>query len=212
MRRLRGEGERGVSVSGMNVPKMGPAVPLRGNAVSRWIGRGALSIAGWRFEGEVPNAPKFVLIVAPHTSNWDFPLGVAALFALGFRASFMGKHTLFKGPFAIPMKWLGGVPVDRAVRRDRVSESVAAFNASEKLIMVIAPEGTRKYVPSWKTGFYHVAQGAGVSIVPVAFDFGAKVIRFGDSLVPTGDLEADIGELRQFFRTAVGRIPEHYQP
>ena len=124
----------------------------------------------------------------------------------------MGKHTLFKGPLGVPMKWLGGIPVDRAVRRDRVSESIAAFNANKKLILVIAPEGTRTYVPSWKTGFYHVARGAGVPIVPVAFDFGPKVIRFGRPLMPTGDRDADIGKLRAFFGDAVGRIPAHYQP
>ncbi len=196
----------------MNVPYLGPSVPLRGNALSRRIGRGALSIAGWRFDGIVPNEPKFVIIVAPHTSNWDFPLGVAALFALGFRASFMGKHTLFQGPLAIPMKWLGGIPVDRAVKRDRVSESVAAFNASDKLILVLAPEGTRKYVATWKTGFYHVAHGADVPIVPVAFDFGTRTIRFGAALTPTGDRDADIKKLRAFFRTAVGKVPAYFQP
>ncbi len=191
---------------------MGPAVPIRGNALSRWMGRSALSTAGWRIDGTMPNESKFVLIVAPHTSNWDFPLGVAALFAFGFRVSFMGKHTLFRGPLAIPMKWLGGIPVERSVKRDRVSESVAAFNASEKLILVIAPEGTRTYVPTWKTGFYHVAHGAGVPIVPVAFDFGPKVIRVGEPLRPTGDRDVDIGKLREYFRTATGKVPEHYQP
>lgn len=176
------------------------------------MGRRALSTAGWRIDGTMPNEPKFVLIVAPHTSNWDFPLGVAALFAFGFRVSFMGKHTLFRGPLAIPMKWLGGIPVERAVKRDRVSESVAAFKASEKLILVIAPEGTRTYVAAWKTGFYHVAHGAGVPIVPVAFDFGPKVIRVGEPLLPTGDRDADISKLREYFRTSTGKVPAHYQP
>ena len=176
------------------------------------MGRRALSTAGWRIDGTMPNEPKFVLIVAPHTSNWDFPLGVAALFAFGFRVSFMGKHTLFRGPLAIPMKWLGGIPVERAVKRDRVSESVAAFKASEKLILVIAPEGTRTYVAAWKTGFYHVAHGAGVPIVPVAFDFGRKVIRVGEPLLPTGDRDADISKLREYFRTSTGKVPAHYQP
>ena len=176
------------------------------------MGRRALSTAGWHIDGTMPNEPKFVLIVAPHTSNWDFPLGIAALFAFGFRVSFMGKHTLFRGPLAIPMKWLGGIPVERAVKRDRVSESVAAFKASEKLILVIAPEGTRTYVPAWKTGFYHVAHGAGVPIVPVAFDFGPKVIRVGEPLLPTGDRDADISRLREYFRTSTGKVPAHYQP
>ena len=196
----------------MKIPQLAPLIPRRGNALSRWLGRNALASAGWGIEANLPNAPKFVLIVAPHTSNWDFPLGVAALFALGFRASFMGKHTLFKGPLAVPMKWLGGIPVDRAVKRDRVAESVAAFNASEKLILVIAPEGTRKYVSGWKTGFYHVARGAGVPIVPTVFDFRSKTIRFGSEFTPTSNADADIAHLRSLFETATGRIPAHYQP
>jgi len=90
----------------------------------------------------MPNEPKFVVIVVPHTSNWDFTLGTAALFALGFRVSFLGKHTLFKWPLGAFMRWLGGIPVERSVSRDRVTETVGAFKASDKLILAVAPEGT----------------------------------------------------------------------
>ena len=135
-----------------------------------------MSLTGWKFDGGLPNEPKFVIIVAPHTSNWDFPVGLAALFALGFRISFLGKHSIFKWPLGLFMRWLGGIPVERSVSRDRVAESVAAFNSTDKLILVIAPEGTRKLVPRWKTGFYHVAHGARVPIVPIVFDFGRKTI------------------------------------
>src|SRR6476659_2003203 len=113
----------------MEVPPLGPKVPHRGNAVSRTIGRVGLSATGWRFEGTVPDERKFVVIVVPHTSNWDFILGTEALFALGFRVSFLGKHTLFKWPLGIFMRWLGGIPVERTVSRDRVGENVAAFNS-----------------------------------------------------------------------------------
>lgn len=160
----------------------------------------------------MPNQPKFVVIVAPHTSNWDFFLGVAAIFALGFRLSFLGKHTLFAGPLRFPMRWLGGIPVDRTVSRDRVSETIAAFNASEKLILAVAPEGTRKRVAKWKSGFYHVAHGAGVPIVPVAFDYGSKTVRIGAPVVPTGNETEDMARLRGFYRNVVGKRPDQFQP
>jgi 1-acyl-sn-glycerol-3-phosphate acyltransferase len=185
-------------------------VPTRGNALSRVLGRSGLAAFGWKFEGLVPNEPKFVIIVAPHTSNWDFPLGVLALFALGFRVSFLGKHTIFKWPLGIFMRWLGGIPVERSVSRDRVAESIAAFNAADQLILAIAPEGTRKWVPRWKTGFYHVAHGAHVPIVPVSFDFAKKVIAIGAPFTTTGDVDGDIERLKGFFRGATGKRPEHF--
>ena len=195
----------------MHVPPLGPLVPARGNAVSRAIGRAYMSLGGWKFEGAMPNEPKFVVIVVPHTSNWDFTLGTAALFALGFRVSFLGKHTLFKWPLGIFMRWLGGIPVERSVSRDRVTETVGAFKASDKLILAVAPEGTRKLVTQWKTGFYHVALGANVPIVPVAFDYGRKTVRIGPAFRPTGDREADFAELKSFYRGVVARRPENFQ-
>lgn len=158
----------------------------------------------------MPDEPKFVIIVAPHTSNWDFPVGVAALFSLGFRISFLGKHTIFKWPLGIFMRWLGGIAVDRSVSRDRVAEAVAAFDSSDKLIFAVAPEGTRKLVPAWKTGFYHVAHGARVPIVPVAFDYGARAIRIGPAFRTTGDRDGDILKLKDFFRGVTPRRPENF--
>ena len=202
---------QGLNSWDMNVPPLGPKVPSRGNFVSRAIGRWSMSLVGWNFEGAMPNEPKFVVIVAPHTSNWDFTLGIAALFALGFRVSFLGKHTLFKWPFETFMRWLGGIPVERSVSRDRVSESVNAFNASEQLILAVAPEGTRKLVSGWKSGFYHVALGAGVPIVPVAFDYGQKVIRIGAPFLLTGESDSDIATLKEFYRGVIAKRPEKLQ-
>jgi 1-acyl-sn-glycerol-3-phosphate acyltransferase len=194
----------------LNVPPLGPAVPRRGNGLSRVLGRSALAWAGWKFQGPFPNEPKFVIIVAPHTSNWDFPLGVAALFALGIRVSFLGKHSIFKWPLGPFMRWLGGIPVERSVSRDRVAETIAAFDAAETLVLAIAPEGTRKRVEKWKTGFYHVAHGARVPIVPVVFDFGTKTIRVEPAFRPTGDAAADIPRIKDAFRGAVGKKPENF--
>ena len=169
-----------------------------------------MRLTGWRFEGALPNEPKFVIIVAPHTSNWDFPVGVMALFAIGFRVSFLGKHTIFKWPYGIFMRWLGGIPVERTVSRDRVGESIAAFNAQEKLILVIAPEGTRKLVPRWRTGFYHVAHGAHVPIVPIAFDFALRLIRVHPPFHTTGDKERDLAEIKELYRNVTGKNPENF--
>jgi 1-acyl-sn-glycerol-3-phosphate acyltransferase len=194
----------------MNVPPLGEKVPRRGNAFEHWFGRAMMTLTGWKFDGAIPNEPKFVLIVAPHTSNWDFFVGLWAYFALGFKASFLAKHTVFVGPVGAFMRWLGGIPVNRSVSRDRVAESVDAFNANEKLVLLIAPEGTRKFVPDWKTGFYHVADGAHVPIVPVAFDFENKVIRIFPPFRTTGNRDADIGALKNLYRGIKGKHPENF--
>lgn len=196
----------------MYVPRLGPAVPRRGNAISRRIGRAILQSGGWKFEGEVPDEPKFVIIVAPHTSNWDFIVGVGALFAIGFRISFLGKHTLFKWPLGIFMRWLGGIPVERSVSRDRVGENVAAFNSADQMILAVAPEGTRKLVTEWKSGFYHVAHGARVPIVPVAFDYGRKTIDLLSPFWTTGDTDGDIQNLRSLYKRVVPKNPENFHP
>ncbi|HMA21835.1 MAG TPA: lysophospholipid acyltransferase family protein [Gemmatimonadaceae bacterium] len=194
----------------MYVPALPPSVPRRGNAFSRALGRTIMTLTGWKFEGTIPDEPKFVIIVAPHTSNWDFFVGLWAYFAIGFRISFLGKHSVFVGPAGWFMRWLGGIPVVRTVHSDRVKENVAAFNAAEKMIFVLAPEGTRKFVPEWKTGFYYVADGARVPIVPVVFDFGRHVIRIEAPFHTTGDRDADFVKLQNLYRGVKGKHPENF--
>ncbi len=194
----------------MHVPSLGPSVPRRGNRLMRAVGRAMMSASGWKFEGQMPDEPKFVIIVAPHTSNWDFFVGLAALFALGFRISFMGKHTIFRWPLGIFMRWLGGIPVERSVSMDRVHETVEAFNRNDRLILAVAPEGTRKLVKDWKTGFYYVADGAHVPIVPVAFDFGRKVVGIAPPVRTTGNREADMREIKAFYCNVVAKHPEDF--
>lgn len=185
-------------------------MPRRGNSISRAIGRLGLSLAGWRFEGSVPNEPKFVMIVAPHTSNWDFIVGVEALFSIGFRISFLAKHTLFVWPLGVFMRWLGGIAVERSVRRDRVADTIGAFDSAGRLILAVAPEGTRKPVSDWKTGFYHVAHGAHVPIVPVAFDYKKKIVRLYPPFWTTGDVDADIRHLKAQYAGVIARNPENF--
>ena len=194
----------------MKVPQLRPNVPARGNALSHALGRASYALTGWHFIGELPDLPKFVLIIAPHTSNWDFFVGLGALFALGIKLEFLGKDSIFRWPVAPVLRWLGGIPVNRSMSQDQVSQSVAAFNSRDKLILGVAPEGTRKRVEEWKTGFYHVARGAGVPIVPVAFDYAKKAIIIGDPFTPTRDVTGDIEKLRGFFSNVTTKRPENY--
>jgi 1-acyl-sn-glycerol-3-phosphate acyltransferase len=185
---------------------MGPAVPRRGWRLGRWIGRAVFRAAGWSFPGSIPDIPKAVVIVAPHTSNWDFVIGAAAMLAMDLDARFLGKHTLFKGPLGSLMRALGGIPVDRGVGGSGVvDDMVARFEAADRLILALAPEGTRKAVDHWKTGFHRIALAAGVPIVATALDWGRRQIRFGEPFMATQDAAADVAELQLFFADVSGR-------
>ncbi len=196
----------------LRVPALGNALPRSGGPISRTLGRWWLAWLGWRMEGTLPDIGKAVIIVAPHTTNWDFVVGIAAKFALGLRASWLGKHTLFRAPFGGLMRWLGGIPVDRARPNDVVAQSVQRFAEVERMVLGISPEGTRKAVPRWKTGFYHIARGAGVPIIPVAFDWAHRVLLVGPALAPGDDMEADLQALGRFFEAARGRRGELTPP
>lgn len=184
---------------------LGAQVPRRGSAALRILGRLLLAVLGWRVEGEMPNLPKFVVAVAPHTSNWDFVVGVAAMFALDLRLAFIGKHTIFRWPFGAALRWLGGIPVDRSSHHGLVAESVAAFAKLERRVLVIAPEGTRRKVERFHTGFLHIARGAGVPVVYAALDYAARRVRLGPWFDPGPDVEADRARVEAFFAPVRGK-------
>jgi 1-acyl-sn-glycerol-3-phosphate acyltransferase len=188
-------------------PALGDALPRRGNGLSRALGAGLLRVFGWRIEGTLPDEPRLLGIGAPHTSNWDFVFSIAAMLALGLRANWIGKHTLFRWPLGGLMRWLGGIPVDRTRSRGFVEQVVGMFNSRDALLLGIAPEGTRKKVDRWKTGFYHIAHGAGVPILPIYWDYGRKVLGFGPPITPTGDLKADLERIYAFYARIHGRHP-----
>jgi 1-acyl-sn-glycerol-3-phosphate acyltransferase len=194
----------------MLIPPVGDLVPRRGNFITDAIARTLMLLTGWRFEGVLPNLKKFVLIVAPHTSNWDFPLGVMAMFGLGIRGTFLGKDTLFRPPFGFYFRWLGGVPVDRVSSHNVVDQTIDYFTKRDRIILALSPEGTRKKIPQWRTGFYWVAVGAGVPIVPVAFDYPRKRIVLHPPQTMTGDADSDIAHLRSFFSATQAYRPENY--
>jgi 1-acyl-sn-glycerol-3-phosphate acyltransferase len=187
------------------MPALGAQVPRRGSAPFRAFGRAGLALLGWRVEGEIPNLPKFVIAVAPHTSNWDFVVGVAAMFALDLHIAFIGKDTLFRWPFAGVLQWMGGIPVDRSSPHGVVAESIAAFGRIERRVLVIAPEGTRKRVERFRSGFLHIARGARVPVLLAALDYGGRCVRFGPLVEPGEDVEADRARIEAFFAPVRGK-------
>ncbi len=166
-------------------------------------------LLGWKTNGRMPDLPKFIVAVAPHTSNWDFPVGLAARSILRIRnAQFLGKSQLFKPPFGWFFRWLGGHPVDRSTSHDMVDQVVKIFDAHDKFILALAPEGTRKKVEKLRTGFYYIAKGAKVPIVPVGFDFAKKEVIIREPVFTTDNMEKDMETLLQFYRSVKGRNPE----
>jgi 1-acyl-sn-glycerol-3-phosphate acyltransferase len=187
------------------LPALGTEIPRRESAMMRAFGRGLLRLLGWHVEGEIPNLPKFVIAVAPHTSNWDFVVGMATMFALDLRLSFIGKHTLFEGPFAGLFRWMGGIPVDRSTHHGLVADSVRAFETVDRRILALAPQGTRSPVPHFKSGFLHIARGAGVPVLLAALDYGTRTVRMGPLIVPGEDIEAERERIEGMFRSVRGR-------
>jgi 1-acyl-sn-glycerol-3-phosphate acyltransferase len=169
-----------------------------------------MGLAGWRVDGELPDAPKFVMVVAPHTSNWDFPLGVLAMLTVGVRLTWLGKHTLFRFPVAGLLRWLGGEPVNRSSPRGVVGAAIDNFRTRDAWVFAVAPEGTRKAVPAWKTGFHRVAVAAGVPILPIFIDYRTKAVRIGTLVEMTGDATTDIAGLRRLFDPGMARYPDQF--
>lgn len=171
----------------------------------RWLSLLILKIMGWRIEGRFPDIPRFVLIAAPHTSNWDFPITIFIAFAFKAKIYWMGKEAIFRPPFKNFFRWLGGIPIDRSKSNNIVEQMVQKFSMSKKLILTIPPSGTRKKVMKWKTGFYYISQGADVPIVLGFLDYKRKVGGIGPVFFPTGDIEADMREIRAYYADMRGR-------
>ncbi len=164
-----------------------------------------MKIIGWKTEGGLPdNEKKFVIIVVPHTSNWDFLLGVVIRGSMGFKANFLGKDSLFKGPFGFFFRSLGGIPVDRKASQNMVEQVVEIAGKRESFILALAPEGTRGKVKKWKTGFYYIALNAGIPIIMCQFDFEYRVSRFLDPFYPTGNVEEDLQYIKGRFKNIKG--------
>ena len=162
---------------------------------------------GWRAHGVVPSPRKFVLIAAPHTSNWDFLYFVGLTEELGFMPHFMAKQSLFRWPWKNFLLDMGGVPVDRSLNRNYVQAMIDEFNVRKEFMLTIAPEGTRGTVRAWKTGFYHIAMGAKVPIVVGMMDYPSKTGGLGPAIWPTGDYAADMKKVAEIYATVTPKHP-----
>jgi 1-acyl-sn-glycerol-3-phosphate acyltransferase len=190
------------------LPVVGPAVPRSGGWLGRVLGRLVLVAMRWRVEGELPNLGKFVVIAAPHTSNWDFVVGIAAKLALALGVRWLGKDSLFAQPFSGIMRALGGIPVDRATSHNVVMSMVGEFERRDRFVLAVAPEGTRATVERWRTGFYQIALGARVPIVIVALNWQQRALQIGPPFVTTGDVDADLRELQSRVASVAGLRPK----
>lgn len=165
-------------------------------------------LIGWKIVGSLPDEKKYILIVAPHTSNWDTVIGLIARFIIGVKIHFLAKHQLFFFPLGQLLKALGAIPVNRSIKGNVVEQTAQMFRSQEALRLAITPEGTRGPVARWKEGFYHMASQAGVPIVMVGLDYASKEVRLESPFVPSGDMAADFDKIFSFFKTIKGCYPK----
>ena len=177
------------------------------SAILRLISNSILRLTGWKVEGKLPDLPKYVLIGAPHTSNWDFVLFLGVIFYLKANVKFMGKAELFRKPFGWFFYWCGGIPVDRKKNQGLVEQMVQASREANQFILTIAPEGTRHFVSEWKLGFYHIAKSAGIPVVMAIVDGKKKAMRVGQIFHLTENMDADIKIIQGYFDGMVGINP-----
>lgn len=168
-----------------------------------------LKLIGWKAVGCPIKNARFVLIGAPHTSNWDFPLMIMVVLKLRLKVFWMGKNTLFPFPVGWIMKWLGGIPVDRSRAHNLVDQTVAQYKSEPEMIVLVPPEGTRSRVKEWKTGFYRIAVAAEVPVLMGYVDAAKKEAGLADFFYPTGELEVDMPAIRAFYADKVGINPEN---
>lgn len=186
------------------VPPRAPRI--RGQRFVRWIASTVIRHSSWRLVGEFPDSPKLVAIAAPHSSNWDGIIGISFAYALGVRATWMGKNSLFRFGLDRLMRGLGGIPTDRSNPRGAVGQMAEMVRStSDPMWLFLAPEGTRKVVPKWRTGFWHIASEAGVPILLAAIDYPARQFVIGPLFYPTGDKERDLAALYDWYRPYQGK-------
>lgn len=175
----------------------------------KWLCKFYLRLIGWKVGSVLdPSIKKCVLVAAPHTSNWDYPIALATLYACGVQVRFLAKNSLFSFPLGMLMRATGGIPVDRSKHNNLVDSMVHMFSERDELILMIPAEGTRSYVKEWKSGFYHTAMNANVPIVLGYLDYAKKEAGFGDLFYPTGDYPKDLVAIQDFYRKITAKHPE----
>lgn len=187
------------------VPALPPQAPRSGNAFTRWFGRTVLRAGGWTIEGEFADRAHMVVIAAPHSSGWDAVWGLAAKLAMGVDIAFMAKAELFRGPLGWLLRALGGIPINRARAHGSVGQAAASIRGAPRQWFVIAPEGTRRRVEHWKSGFWHIARAAEVPVFCAWFDYPSRTIGLGRLFETSDDLAADMARIREYYRPYIGK-------
>ena len=187
------------------VPVMPPQAPRTGSRFTRWIGRTILRAGGWTIAGDWPDLPRIVVIAAPHSSGWDAFWGLAAKLAMGVDITFIAKAELFRGPLGWLLRRFGGLPVTRSAPGGIVEQTAARIRRSERMWFVLAPEGTRRPVEHWKTGFWKIARAAGVPVFCAWFHYPERTVGLGPLVELTDDPVADMARIRAIYRPFEGR-------
>ena len=183
--------------------------PFGVSAFMHGLAKQLFRLTGWKIEGSVHQPPRFVIIAAPHTSNWDAVILVVAAYILKVKLSWFLKDAAFVWPLGPIVRFFGGVPIDRSARRNVVAQAIDQFAEREHFILAVPPEGTRKHSTHWKTGFYYIAHGARVPIVLGFIDYRRKVAGLGPSFLPTGDIDADFKVFADFYSHITPKFPQH---
>jgi 1-acyl-sn-glycerol-3-phosphate acyltransferase len=192
----------------VNTPILCNQVPRMGNKFSQWLGTTLLKLMGWRYSGTFPCYSKMILAVAPHTSNWDFVLGLAVAFNLRLKISFFGKHNLFIPPFSYFLRYCGGIPIERSSQHGVVDSMADKMRQAKSMLLCLAPEGTRSPISPWKTGFLHIAHKADVPVFLVAFDYKKKLIEFGPTHNISDNTQHELHRIYLHFEQVQGKYPE----
>ena len=194
----------------MNIPKLGPLTPRRGNILTRAIGRVLLAVYRWQVLGKMHNAPKLILILAPHTSLWDLYTPNATMMAVGFRSSWLVAAALSFWPLSLFIRWSDGIIVHRSSSHNLVSQVVKEFNDNDSLVLTLSPEGKLSKVIKWKTGFWHIASQTGVPIQLVSLDYGKRATEFGPVIKTSDSIEADMERIQNYYKDVQGRNPDQF--
>ncbi len=185
-------------------------IPRANNVLAAWFAQQALRISGWQVVGVIPDEPKLIFAVAPHTSNWDFILGLLVKYAFNLKVNFLGKDSIFVWPFSIWLKSVGGIAVERSNAHGVVKQIVKEFSQQPQLILGLAPEGTRSKVGKWKTGFLHIAKQANIPVVPVQLNFKHKQVMFFEKRMITAAIDDELQQMQNLFSADCAKKPQNF--
>ncbi|OUS25699.1 hypothetical protein A9Q98_12025 [Thalassotalea sp. 42_200_T64] len=193
-----------------NIPVLPVNIPKTEGVISKWLGVHLLRLSGWQIIGNFPNEKKLILAVAPHTSNWDFVIGVIVKMALGIKLNFLGKDSIFIWPFKIWLEALGGIAIDRNSPHGVVGQMIEKFSQQEQLVLALAPEGTRSKVNEWKSGFLHIAKQGNIPVLPVQFDYIHKQVVFHQPRLITKEICDELHHFKQIFNKSCAKNPQYF--